>query len=392
MKFITKIVLVLFLIYFHAFSLIKNADVYHEAMSHSCWPSHIDTIYLNAGLLALDSDKDIKIIKDGMTYLYPDEDPVYRDELCFMDPNNKDSAIMIFDTSLINYPDTVTIGSYPEGTELIFRFRVIKTFTYTETQYKNEDGSFKKYYTGQNRDSIDLYISDETGVSVSASAMINDSIVGTAFDPHHGTFFGHMYIKTVNAQMTGLDVFKISRPKISDAVDTSFSDSVSLELYIPYKGNFLQIVEEWINPVDTIDHRPDSTDFQIFYTTDGSDPSDTANAQLYNDEPIVIKETSTLKAVGVLPYQPDSTTWYPSEVVEWKFTDETSSNNSDPDDTGFRLDYKIEDRFKEKRVYDIKGRLLKKVKKDYDIRDMVDGIYVTEYVTDKGIVRKVILN
>ncbi len=388
MKIMVKYLILMLLINSYSFSQIGFSEVITHTGTQYWSDNNIDTNYLGAGIVAKDSTEPILVIKPDTSLVYKFSDSTHRDKLKLMDPYNRDSSILVFDTTIGDYPDTVNIGKYKNGTSLVFMYQIkrssniwpyikIKPESFINMDSTDDmDSVYKMFYTGQNRNGIDYYVSDRftaLNYSNNASAMINDSVVFTGFAPSTGNLFHQMNFKVVNAQMTGIDIFKANMPRLVNDTDFTFADSITAELYVPYKGNLLYELEDYGIRVDTFDYRPDSTAFKIFYTTDGTDPSDTANATMYNGEPIVIKETTTLKAIGTLLEQPDSVTFYPSEVVTWEFTEESSSVKPGKGKTGYRFNDYRDGEVKGIRLYDIRGRMVYSAK-DKDISNLKSAV------------------
>jgi len=153
-------------------------------------------------------------------------------------------------------------------------------------------------------------------------------------------------------------------------------------LEVPYKGN-RKIVDS-----DTIDNRPDSTAFSIYYTTDGSTPS-ISDGILYT-EAIEITETTTLKAIAVLE---GDTNWFYSEVMEETYNYTGTANKINTPKKSFitNKNFPVNTPLS---IYNPRGRILFTSQNPSKINNFIknnSGVYIVKYVNKgKAVVRKVL--
>jgi hypothetical protein len=122
---------------------------YNNPASPNHW--ECDTIFIGADIVVADSNSNIQVTwKKAMSGT--------TGELSFMDPFHPDSAIFLFHNLLVGFsgePKTRSIGKFPVGTKLVFRYVVTDTSAIHFL-------IGKKLYSGQNIEGIDTYISDNS--------------------------------------------------------------------------------------------------------------------------------------------------------------------------------------------------------------------------------------
>ena len=132
------------------------AYVQYQAHPVANSPFSPDSLWVGAGLIAQNSDSNI--IVTWKKYWIPFDSMLA--EVYYIAPGFKDTAQFLFHDLIGRFPEensTVDIGKYPEGTPIFFLFIV------TDTSYKYEYYKGKKKYTGQNRDSVDILVTDAPG-------------------------------------------------------------------------------------------------------------------------------------------------------------------------------------------------------------------------------------
>jgi hypothetical protein len=254
------------------------------------------TNYIGAGLLSTSTAQNLRVLlghtSAGLT-----------GEIHFIRPGQNDSAIFLFHNHIqSNESLYVNLGSFSPGTRLLFKYKVTIGPSILDSL------KFKNLYTGQNRDSIDTYISERSwifGKKWAAIGRINDSNVVIGFEDY-GLWNGAynfadapFSIKGAAFKIEGVEKFKAPTPR-ARPIGQSFSDSLKVQIIDSAAGNY--IIKE---NKDTVFTLPKNETFSIYYSVNGSAYS------LYA-APISVSATSIIKAYA--EYAAD-TNWYSSDTM-----------------------------------------------------------------------------
>ena len=299
--------------YLLALLIISTAGGRVVHMNHPLYndPWNAESLFVGAGLIAVDSAMDITVTLDGSK----GTDGIGR--AYFMVPGYPDSAVFLFHNLHDRFPEestTVSIGKYRAGTQIVLMYQVVDTNTRWDT-FRGE-----RLYTGQNREGIDAYISERAPVRTFArcfamAAKCADGTVEVGFSDGPSLAFWNIMLTITNAYLEVLEKNKIPYVHVSPAGDDSHSESVRVSLWVPDSG-LLAIKDR-----DTISNPlADGEQLRIYYTLDGTDPRTSQSRELYEGE-FQITRTCTLKAYAELTGE---TNWYPSEVTTRAFTVDAS--------------------------------------------------------------------
>lgn len=306
-----KIIVFLLLSFSIKAEIIQNSSIFVNRQ----WEE--DSVYDGAGILvSKDGPITVKWKKIHLTELVG--------ELWFV--VNQDSSVYLFHNyKKENDPDSVLIGNFKRGQEL--------TFMYVVRDSMNEsivgDSIFssikdKKLYTGQNRIGIDRYISERStynfGYKWAASGRVDENRVEVGFTDGIDPGFNNFIFELNNVCIEGKEKCKIPIPH-TNIGDTTFSNNLNIELTIPEEGlkNFIKYID---TSRDTVSAK-NLENLKIYYTLDGSTPD--SNSSIYSGQPIMITETTTLKAVGILI---GDTVWFPSEILTRTYTKDNQTRIS----------------------------------------------------------------
>jgi len=165
-------------------------------------PWEADSLFVGAGFIVNDSTVDIKVI-------WKVTDTYRLGELHFMVPGSPDSSIFLFHNirdSFPEEPDTVNLGKFPSGTQLVFMYKVV------DAAGKWPEFENKRLFSGQNRESIDDYISEMTMDTVLpgaysrrwlAAGKIDDTRVEGGFEDGYNASF-----RSIIFEVSNVDIIK----------------------------------------------------------------------------------------------------------------------------------------------------------------------------------------
>lgn len=323
--------------------IISYSEISYVSLNPSCPEWEADSHYVGAGFIA--NGNEVTVIRKRLNEICP-----WLGELYFMVPGYSDSALFLLHNDYEEYPgesDTVNLGTFDSGTVIVFKYINIDT-AYLAKPYKD-----KTLYSGQNRQGIDEYISEiENGyynLRWAAAGRIDDVFCEMGFKSSDSYGFRDIMYKIKGVYLSGLEKFKIPLPNAEpagQAFDTPFKVSLS----VPEEG-LKSIIYFNLSTIDTINPLDSGAILKIYYTTDGSTPTQTSST-LYTDS-IQITKTTTLKARAILEGAAD---WFDSEVMEeiYTYTGIPIINNSNnniifPD---------ILTEYAEVNVYNSQGRLI----------------------------------
>jgi Chitobiase/beta-hexosaminidase C-terminal domain len=289
---------------FGMFNLSGQAQITNTIKPHINSPWHADSIFIGSGFIAKDSTKDLIVSWKG----YFGTNAI--GEFYFMVPNHKDSSIFLFHNVIDSFPTdplSVNLGKFPKGTPLTFMYKVTNgDIRYTPCCIN------EKLYSGQDREGIDYYVSERSdGLNrrFFASGRVDSNIVEGGVEDYYNSLYLSLFFQVSDVYLEVREKYKTSSPVVSP-LSANFDSQLSISAFIPYAGNYS------IVGVDTINKRPDSSLFKIYYTLDGSNPLSSSTRLLFKDS-ITISQTTTLRAVGVLE---NDTNWFPSEIVTQVYT------------------------------------------------------------------------
>ena len=236
-------------------------------------------------------------------------------EVYYIAPGFKDTAQFLFHDLIGRFPEensTVDIGKYPEGTPIFFLFIV------TDTSYKYEYYKGKKKYTGQNRDSVDILVTDAPGNNAWGKkyALSGRNDLGEVEVSFMGdAFFGTIIFHVSNVHLEAVERNNIAVPRASiRGGNNSFTSPFTIALKVPDEGRIaVKLIDD--NYWDTLNPVKNGAALNIYYSLDNSDPRTSPTRQLYTDS-ISITETTTLKAYAKIE---GDTLWYPSPVITERY-------------------------------------------------------------------------
>ena len=270
-----------------------------------------ESLFAGAGLLAIDSNRSISVVLKGSRHT----DAVA--ETHFMVPGHHDSSRFLFHNLHEQFPEestTINLGTYPVGTPIVFMYMIVDTSEYWE-ELRN-----KRFFTGQNREGVDQYVSDIAPVnqygrrfSIAGKCGGNTAEVGICDDRE--PTFKNVILEVTEVSVEVIEHNKIPYLHVTPDGEGPFTDSVPAGLWVPDSG-LLAVKDR-----DTISNPlAEGEQLRIYYTLDGTDPRTSQSRQLYEGE-FQITQTCTLKAYAELTGE---TNWYPSEVTTRAFTVDAS--------------------------------------------------------------------
>lgn len=278
--------------------LLLGAEVRHVPLPKVLNPFETDSLFLGASVVVRGSERPVTVTWRGRA-----GNPGVG-ELCFMYPGRHDSALFLFHNRISDFPDettTVSLGTFPAGTELVFRY------TSVDTTGENNQMLGVHLYSGQCRDGVDDYVSEAIGLVTGGHRRcvfgeIDDSTCEGGFaagnDPGEwrGLRFG-----VHNASMVGVTRFKVPPPLLSPR-DSVFADSLQVRVLAPALEN--TVIRRIGSEYDTTTYVfPVDTATEVRYTTDGTPPS--VASPLLLDGHVVLDTTTTLRCCIVLTGDPN---------------------------------------------------------------------------------------
>jgi hypothetical protein len=278
-------------------------------------PWYADSLFVGACLLVKDSAQDI-VVSWRNAWTSP-----ALGLLSFMFPGHIDSTRTLFHNlhNLFPQEDTiVNLGKYPTGTRLDFMYMVL------DTSLVYKPMSYKKLYSGQNRDSMDAYVSEKSSSAYQkrwavAGRIVNTDSAEMGFGDMTAPNFLGIVFKVSNVIVEGQGKYKLSEPLISPD-SNGFDVSIQVSLLMHSDGS-LAIIERGTNLIDTINPKKNGAILNLFYTLDNSDPYNSQTKIRYLDT-ISFSATTTIKACAII--QGDSN-WFPSDVVTKTFIKEADN-------------------------------------------------------------------
>jgi len=144
-------------------------DGYFTKTQGSIWEA--ETLYIGGQIKANGDEELVVVMKKGH--------PRVEGKLYLMNPAKKDTAIYVNSNKPVAYGDSVKLGRYEKGEELVFMYVITDTTGY----YAPLRG--KKLYSGRNVGSVDRYISEANGMygkKFGTAGRIDDRTVELGFD------------------------------------------------------------------------------------------------------------------------------------------------------------------------------------------------------------------
>jgi hypothetical protein len=272
-------------------------------------PYVADTLFRGAGFFAKDTSKAITIsimassLWNALGRLY------------LMDPEQRDAKTFLFHNHPVIFPGestTVNIGAFHKGKQIILMFEFCDTVA-----YRGFLGD--RLYSGQNRDSIDDYISDVTSLykdrQLSMAGRIDSTTVEVGFNDARNGGYDNAILRITNIFLEGLEKSKVPRPRMTP-MGGSFQSKVSVSLDIKSEGLYSIIKRK--THIDTLAPLNHGAVLKYYYTTDSTDPRSSSTRKVYST-PLELSQTTVLKAYAVFE---SDTNWFPSEVATAVFTKE----------------------------------------------------------------------
>lgn len=274
-------------------------------------------MYAGAGFVVSDSTRDIMVVRVG-------SGSAVLGEFALMQPVWADSATFLFHNEAELFPDepdTVNLGTFPKGTNLVFRYIVTDTSDFVFAPYYRDVPA----YSGQNRPGIDKWVAEvpptKYGLAMCVAGRSSPETLIAGIEDLGSIVYVGIIFEVHGCDLEVVEKYKTSRPVAGPAPADTHSFPVEISLHVPYAGNVL------IFGADTVDLRPDSSDFAIRYTLDGTDPREAG--QRY-DGPITLDSPATIAAYAYV----DAQAWYPSDTVQLVYSDVNSAVRS-PDEKAY---------------------------------------------------------
>ena len=265
-----------------------------------------------------------------------------------MDPEKHDSSVFLFHNNKYSFPTesrTVNIGKFQSGKPIVLMFKFCDTII-----LKPFLG--KRLYTGQNRDSIDDYISDLTSIysdrQLAIAGRIDSNTVEVGFDDAMNATYANAILYVKNVYLECLEKSKVPRP-IIDPRGGPFQSTLNVSLSLKNEG-LLSIIKRYSGS-DTIDPINQGAILKFLYTQDNSDPRSSPTSQTYT-APIVINQTDTLKTYAFLE---TDTNWFASEVITEVYTKDASTIRDN-----IKLN-QFANNVSDFKIYSIKGQLIRTI-------------------------------
>jgi hypothetical protein len=307
-------------------------------------PWQAESLYVGSGLFARDSLRDIivswKDVSIGPALAIVN----------FIVSAYADSVKYLFHNFPNRFPSDDTImnlGKYPTGTQMVFMYQVIDTNSYYN-YVRNQ-----KLFSGQNRDSVDPYVSEISTKNSQkrwalAGKIPSTDIAVMGFTDDYTISYRSIVFQVSNVYLEGIEKEKLSPPRCAPP-SGSFETNLQISIAIPSEGSKM-IVKRF--PIyDTLDPIKNGEILDIFYTTDGSDPR-ISQTKLKYSNPIAITTSTTIKAYALLE---NDTNWFPSEVVTQVYTKGPMSIKNQPNSLSFSQIISTGTDFK---IYSVSGKQL----------------------------------
>jgi len=182
------------------FQIIAYCEVTYRGQPIFNNPWEADSLFVGAGFIVKDSEENIKVI-------WKVTDTYRLGELHFMVPGFPDSSIFLFHNirdSFPEEPDTVNLGKFPTGTQLVFMYKVV------DAAGKWPEFENKRLFSGQNREGVDDYISELSmgtrgtlgyGLRWMAAGKIDDSRAEGGFEDGFNYSFRSLIFEVTNADI-----------------------------------------------------------------------------------------------------------------------------------------------------------------------------------------------
>lgn len=310
MKNLVRFIVIVVVLFVNGYStiFIRDTCFYYNAYE-------AETAYVGANVFVKDSCSDI-IVTYKKLYLFNTIN-----ELFFIIPG-KDSSRFLFHNIIRDYPNddsVVNLGKFPKGTKLTFMSVT------TDTNERWSAFYMKKRYSGQNRVGIDEYISEINGIETygnlfAAVGRVDSNTVEYGFTEIASVGMDGAFFNLNNVYLEGVEKNKIARINFL-TTNPYFEDTLSVKLNVPKEARRTIIVKRLfkIGRVDTISDTIDpvkkGANLRIYYTLDGSIPTELSN--LYNENTgIKLTATTTIKALARME---GDTNWFDSDIAQFTY-------------------------------------------------------------------------